>query len=113
MTGDNATSTKAVASCGYRNQWGPKNNFLTVNNNSFAIFDNFEWTGMCQNIVQNAGNNYGFGQNNYIADNGGGTVQVQNVYETYSPMVSPFVPYSCSDNGEPVWDLLQRDSLLR
>jgi hypothetical protein len=101
MTGDNPTSTRAVASCAYPSV-GSNNKFLDVSNNSFAVFDNFEWTGMCQNIVQTAGNNGGFGQNMYVTDNGGGTVQVQNVYENHYFHGFTHIPTNCTSEARGI-----------
>ena len=80
LSGDNPTSTTAVGSCTYPNV-GSSNLFLTLNNDAFAIFDNFEFTGLCQNVVQTSGNNGGFGQNFYIFEIGRSVVQSQNVFE--------------------------------
>jgi hypothetical protein len=102
MSGDNPTSTTAVSSCAHT--VGTNNDFLIVNDDAFSVFDNFEWTGMCQSIVQSASNNYGNGQNIYITDNGSGSVQTQNVYENNYFHGTTHVPYSCSEpgGGEPV-----------
>jgi hypothetical protein len=102
MTGDNPTSTTAVSSCAHT--VGTNNDFLIVNNNAFAVFDNLEWTGMCQSIPQSSSNNYGNGQNIYVTDNGSGSIQTQNVYENNYFHGMTHLPFSCSEpgGGEPV-----------
>jgi hypothetical protein len=60
MSGDNPTSTSAVASCAY--QVGSSNTFLDTAVAKYVTWDNFEWTGKCQKT-------YGtFGTDVYIYD---------------------------------------------
>jgi hypothetical protein len=102
MTGDNPTSTSTVGSCAY-GPVGPKNDFLMVNNNAFAWFDNFEWTGLCSGVASTVGNNYLNSWNLYIVDAGGSVVVVQNVYSNHYAHGWTHLPYSCSEpSGEPV-----------
>jgi len=101
MTGDNPTSNSAVASCTYGNV-GSRNQFLSVHDNAFAWFDNFEWTGMCQSTASSASNNYLFQWNAYIVDVGGSNVIVQNIYSNMYAHGWTHLAYSCSDvGGEP------------
>jgi len=98
MTGDNPTSTKAVANCTY-GIVGAKNQFLAVHNNAFAWFDNFEFTGLCESTPSSSSNNYLFQWNTYIVDSGGSAVLVQNIYSNMYAHGLTHLAYSCSDTG--------------
>lgn len=103
MTGDNPTSTTAVSSCPYPNV-GAKNQFLIANNNAYAWFDNFEWTGMCQRTASASSNNYLYSWNLYVLDMGGSAQIVQNIYSNHYAHGWTHLPFSCSldTNKEPV-----------
>lgn len=102
MTGDNPTSTTAVASCAYGNV-GPHGQFLQIDNDHYAWFDDFEWTGMCQSTAAAAGNNYLFNYYLYIVDAGGSTYIDDNIISNMYFHGWTHVPFSCSDtSGEPV-----------
>jgi hypothetical protein len=104
LTGDNPTSTTSVASCAYPNV-GSKNDLLAVNNTGWTVFDNFEFTGMCQQTASSSGNGYLFDWNLYIQEanaNPGGHI-VQNRYENIYSHGWTHLAFSCSDSGgEPV-----------
>ena len=102
MSGDNPTNTSPVASCAYGNV-GSKGQFLVVNNEHFAWFDNFEWTGMCQQTASSSSNNYLFDWYLYIVDVGGGSAVTQNIYSNHYAHGFTHLAFSCSDSGgEPV-----------
>jgi hypothetical protein len=103
LTGDSPASTSAVASCAYANV-GSKNQFLAVSNTAYAWFDNFEFTGMCQQTVSTPEDNYLNGWNLYILEAGAGTGKiVQNIYSNIYSHGWTHLPFSCSTaTGEPI-----------
>ena len=83
MNGDNPLSTTAVASCPY--QTGGSNIFLSDVLTHYGIWDNFEWTGKCQNT-------YAYGINDYVFDSG-------TTYSTFMHMYfhgCTHIAFSCS-----------------
>lgn len=103
LSGDNPTSTTAVASCAYPNV-GAKNQYLFVQNTDFAWFDNFEFTGMCQQTASSSTNGYLFNWNLYLTESGAGTGHVtQNIYSNIYAHGWTHLAFSCSDTtGEPL-----------
>ena len=96
MTGDNPASTTPVSSCAYGNV-GSSNQFLVVANNAFAWFDDFEWTGMCQQTAATQSNDFLFDWNLYIGDQGGSRVIRQNIYSNHYAHGWTHLPFSCDD----------------
>jgi hypothetical protein len=87
-----------VSSCAYQIAGGAQNQMLQMGGQANIIFDNFEMTGLCQNLQANSGNGYGAGQNVYLSK-GDGNIMARNFYIhgwTH-------IPFSCSEpQGEPV-----------
>jgi len=104
MTGDNPTNTSAVGSCSYGNVGG-SNNFVNVNNSGWAIFDNLEFTGMCQQTASSSSTGYLYTWNLYINEStasDGGHI-VQNRYSNDYFHGWTHLAFSCDDSsGEPV-----------
>jgi len=72
LSGDNPTSTSAVASCSF--QSGGGNNILSTPVVKYVIWDNFEFTGKCED------HNIGFGSSLYIYDQSAQNTEFQHLY---------------------------------
>jgi len=76
---------------------------MFVNNATLVIFDNFEMTGLCQDVASSSSNGYGYGRDKYITDNGNGASATQNQYSNNYIHGWTHVAFSCSEpSGEPV-----------